>query len=69
MFIQHVGCKMTGQIIEEETRNNFKKPDCILVLTPAIVGLFVLLFALCFFYFSFLLFFFSMLSFVADIMK
>lgn len=40
---------MAGQITEEEMRNNFKKPDCTLVLTPAVVGLIVLLFALWFF--------------------
>lgn len=66
MFIQHVGCKVTGQIAEEEMRNNFEKPDCILVLahtSRAVVGLFVVV---CFMAFLLLIFafffFFPMLS-------
>lgn len=59
---------MSGQIIEEEMRNNFKKPDCILVLTPAVIGL-IVSFALWFFTSHFCLFSFSNVEFVADVMK
>lgn len=49
-------------------RNNFKKSDYILVLTPAVVGVFVLLFALCFLLLIFD-FLFPNIKFVADVMK